>query len=139
MVICTQTLVRFSLILWPCNGFNRTPIARPPIFQLSQSEALQSVTSFQAFNLRSVLLLIQTLFEMGSKLEIPTTLRYSPLLLVSEGGRVKIITIDLSDTITQKSEVCQRPMSENEIVGLVPPAVLHSSQSGQNSSFIRSQ
>ena len=28
---------------------------------------------------------------------IPTTLRYSPLLLVSEFGRVEIITIDQSD------------------------------------------
>ena len=52
---------------------------------------------------------------MGSKLEIfpylfnhNYGLKYSPLPPVSEGGRVEIITIDQSDTITQKSEVGQR-------------------------------
>ena len=39
--------------------------------------------------------------------------KISPLLPVSEFGRVEIITIYQSDTITQKSEVRQRRTFEN--------------------------
>ena len=38
-----------------CRGFDRTAVDKPPIFQLSQSEALQFVTAYQSLKLRNVL------------------------------------------------------------------------------------
>ena len=44
-----------------CRGFNRTAVDKPPIFQLSQSEALQSVTAFQSFNIEECFVTITNL------------------------------------------------------------------------------
>ena len=42
-----------------CRGFDRTAVDKPPISELSQSEALQSVTAYQSLKLRSVLSLLE--------------------------------------------------------------------------------
>ena len=41
--------------------FQTYGVARPPIFQVSQSESLQSVTSLQAFNLEECFVTITNL------------------------------------------------------------------------------
>ena len=46
---------------WSCRGFNRTPVDTPPIFQLSQSEALQSVTASQSLKLEKCFVTITSI------------------------------------------------------------------------------
>ena len=53
---------------------------------------------------------------------IPTTLRYSPLLPVSENGRVEIITIDQSDVAfrlnpAEVSDFCKYPLANSPASG----------------------
>ena len=44
-----------------CRGFKRTAFTNLRFFQLSQSEALQSVTAFQSFNLKGCFVTITNL------------------------------------------------------------------------------
>ena len=55
------SVTKRHFMAWCCRGFNRTAVDKPLIFQLSQSEALQSVTAFQSLKLEKCFVTITSI------------------------------------------------------------------------------